>query len=842
MIPLHGSMDHGMKFVQYHPGQSCVKNGEINSKLMSVSTWAIKPNNFQRTDTYYDFNMTILNSSFGDNGIHFIRHLKSDNQGLCRIIRVNVIVRDIPLCTSVITKTGKHMNFSCSWIPLDYRDRIQLRTGNKTMQSYEREWIPDTETTSTYRNITIRVTVSIQDAFDKNRIPDTCIVSNNRSDFRNMCTFPIDMYMIPEMHEFNEYGQNVSFICCTNHANSDHLPDVWWYDNITKATKAKGRAFTITSTQRGGDDRENVIFIICGEDNDAELSSFRIGQLILNLKHHTGAFLSGIIDPFNRSILVVPEGEKRCNQSYLITVTANLFRHENNTQDITPYKDNFAIPIPDSSTSYSLNVTSLPTNTSCTTQSDILSPANGRCSGVCGTLKTLILSVTIVAIFFFLTIAVCVRYKVKLRNTNTPAGGNNPQVNLRSRNGSNDETYEMALMSPELSHVANKESCPSGTSTVKSGQQIIPSSPRNKFRWRQSVKRQHECTMPKGLPYSKSLILSNHSKNKALARCKSSAVTIQALGEDKPSAAVIEALDTIDQQQDKPSSSSNKCMKKYSEKGEQMLLIHAEVTSENLTSTSLHGVCNHAVFTDEADDPCGANVPEQDETHHEYESAIDVLGEDAKIPGETSQVENTFCYTDEESFACTHANYIHQTDEYILGHSYFSADDIDEIGNAENRSVDCAHENHTHQTDEYILVHSYFSADDVDEIRNINTQQMAGPPTEYEGFYEIVHTDDHHDDYMPLQRNDHSYDPVYQPLQDLAAHSREVHDVNEERNINPQQMAALPTEHEGVYETIDTADHPDDYMPLQKIDHSCDAVYQPLQDLVALSREFDNKI
>ena len=543
LVDYHSTHDRNTSFAWFYgswneictipPGQSCVKNGETNSKLMSVNARAIKPNNFQRTDTYYDFNLTLLNSSFGDNGNHFIHQLKSDNQRVCKIISVNIIVRDIPLCTSVITKTGKHMNFSCSWIPLDYRDRIQLRTGNKTMQSYEREWIPDTETTSTYRNITIRVTVSIQDAFDKNRIPDTCIVSNNRFDFRNRCTFPIDMYLIPKMHEINEYGQNVSFTCCTN---SDNLPDVWWYENVTKAMKAKGRVLTITyntSSKTGGDDRKKVLLIFCGERNDAELSSFRMGQLMLNLRYHRGVFLSGTIN-HSSSTLVISDGDKTCNHSYLITLTANPLTHDYSTPDITSYKGNIASSISDSRTPNSPNMISLLTN-------------HDKCSGVCSSLEKWISPIAIFAIFIFVIIAVCVRkcYKVKLRNRNTctPVAGNNPQVDLRSRHGSDDETYAMAPVSLELSLVANKESCPSGTSTVKSRQQIIPSSPRNKFRWRQSEKRQQESTIPKRLLCSKSLTLTNHPKNETMAKYNSLAVTSQTLDEYKSSVVIYHTID-----------------------------------------------------------------------------------------------------------------------------------------------------------------------------------------------------------------------------------------------------------------------------------------------------------
>ena len=144
-----------------------------------------------------------------------------------------------------------------------------------------------------------------------------------------------------------------------------------------------------------------------------------------------------------------------------------------------------------------------------------------------------------------------------------------------------------------------------------------------------------------------------------------------------------EAVDITDQQHADPS-----------EDREQMLMIPAKIASGNLTST-LNGDRNQDVFTNEANGSREATASGQDETYHKYETPFGVLGQDPNIPDETSQGEHIFPYTEIGSVACTHENITHHTDECVLGHSYFSADDIDENG-----SVACTPENCTHHTED----------------------------------------------------------------------------------------------------------------------------------------------
>ena len=158
----------------------------------------------------------------------------------------------------------------------------------------------------------------------------------------------------------------------------------------------------------------------------------------------------------------------------------------------------------------------------------------------------------------------------------------------------------------------------------------------------------------------------------------------------QPLFAPYEAVDITDQQHADPS-----------EDREQMLMIPAKIASGNLTST-LHGDRNQDVSQMRQMTHGRQLLQDKMKLIMNMETPFGVLGQDPTIPDETSQGENTFPYTEIGSVACTHENFTHHTDEYVLEHSYFSAADIAEIGNTENRSVACTNENYTHNTDDYI--------------------------------------------------------------------------------------------------------------------------------------------
>ena len=66
-----------------------------------------------------------------------------------------------------------------------------------------------------------------------------------------------------------------------------------------------------------------------------------------------------------------------------------------------------------------------------------------------------------------------------------------------------------------------------------------------------------------------------------------------------------------------------------------------------------------------------------------------------------------------------------------------------------------------------MLEHSLLSADDVEEITYVNTQVMTGLQDNPEVLYEAVDMDNQQNDYMPLQKDEHRSDPVYQPVRGL---------------------------------------------------------------------------
>ena len=470
-------------------GGLCVS--EIKENFRMRVTKQIKHRD-QNDQIDYIFEITIVQSDYNDDGIYF---LEISGKNSCTILRVNVTVRDTPICSAIISRDYGHLRTSCRWLPWGINDEMQLTANNQTLQRYRifknHVLITNSETTSILRNNTIilSATVLLQDAFDENGIPDSCHVSTADFEFVDRCTFPV--FTSPKTNEINVSGGEALFTCCID---SEYEPTLWWYYNTNTVIKVTEQMFTIhldTSAKGSGDGKKLVIFI-CGEENDDGLTSFQIGKLVLNLGCLTGVTLSWRIE-LRHQASGAPNGEGTCTRSYNITVTANPNRHGCATQGaILKTNDKSSQDQRELSFTSAINA-----------QSDILSPTHDKCSSVFCSFRTVISLVVVVVISLLLHVVTCIRNCRRGRESRESSEDNqiiqnNPQIILTSGENNDTETHEMTSLSSNMTCSAAQNTCRQQDATT-------------------SCKKKHgsmECNVPKRVTCSESVIAIYQNLNK----------------------------------------------------------------------------------------------------------------------------------------------------------------------------------------------------------------------------------------------------------------------------------------------------------------------------------------
>ena len=402
----------------------------------------------ERNYVYYIFKITILESDISDNGTYL---MQNSYQNPCTILRINVIVRNTPSCTSLLISNTLHIKLACTWMPWRSNDRMHLTAGNREFQYYSYPYQNNnlnsgvwTRTPKVFWNSTVisGVTMGIHDAFDENHIPDTCVAFDSQIESEQLCRFSV--FMLPEVNQINESGE-VTFTCCTN---TDYVPSLWWYTSITKITKALGQNFTIYlegSTQDSGYDNISDIFFICGEGNEDELAAFRIGKLVLSFQSHMSILLSGRIEE-GRLGSEVPTSEEICTHPYIITVHAN------------PHGMDY-------STSTHEMVLHTKTITHSTHDFSLSS------SRVSIRLEIMILFIAFFAISFFanigVSIGICRKFIVLKKNP--PVDGNTCQANIRSDSINGEGTIQMTSVSSVVPPSAEQRSYSPQTGVATTG-------------------------------------------------------------------------------------------------------------------------------------------------------------------------------------------------------------------------------------------------------------------------------------------------------------------------------------------------------------------------------------
>ena len=232
------------------------------------------------------------------------------------------MVWDTPLCSTLVLDESRNFELSCRWSSREAGDKIALKARNQTLLSY-----PNDELASRAQKLRLSwssatvfgITMAIPDAFDGDRIPDACTVSNSRLEFENQCKFSV--FMMPKTNEITQPEQEVSFTCCTE---SENVPSIWWYNVTTFATAiiAKEQFFTVDISSQSSDvGLKSDFFFICGEHDRHDMHiSFRIGKLELDLEYQGGVILLGNIES-GRSSPNIPIDDGNCTWSHVISIS-----------------------------------------------------------------------------------------------------------------------------------------------------------------------------------------------------------------------------------------------------------------------------------------------------------------------------------------------------------------------------------------------------------------------------------------------------------------------------------------------------------------------------------------
>ena len=261
----------------------------------------------------FSFQLTINQVDYNDIGIYFLR----SSQPFCTILRLNVIVGNLPQCTALLVNGKGHLKFSCTSEFNEYTNKMQLVAGNETLQLYENHLLISGSETVKNATMVISTTVAIRDAFDRNRIPNTCIVSNAALDLEDRCNFSV--FTLPKAIEITEFGQEVNFTCCPE---SEKAANMLWYNVKRNDINVTGQFFTVNIDfnlrQEVDSDDGKKSFIFLMYDNDTRLS-FCIVKLVLNVRYHGGVMLFGKIE-LNST---VANGQREtCTRSNVMSVRA----------------------------------------------------------------------------------------------------------------------------------------------------------------------------------------------------------------------------------------------------------------------------------------------------------------------------------------------------------------------------------------------------------------------------------------------------------------------------------------------------------------------------------------
>ena len=490
----------------------------------------------------YYIHVAIFQPHNDDNGIYF---LQSSYKSPCKILKVYIIVRDPPVCSALISREYGHIESSCRWLPRVSNDKMELMVGNRTLQLYQmyenHNNFSNRGTAKLFWGSTIVLSatiISIEDEFDESGILDTCLVSNAQLGYKNRCHFPV--VMSPKINEISEYGEKVSFTCCTNSMDNESVPSLWYYIN-RRTLKLTEQIFAIdldTSTHGSRDGKNSVVFI-CGEGNDDELTSFRMGKLVLNLEYIKGVSLSGRIGP-REPTSKVPNSEETCTHTYIITVAANFLE--------TAYQMDISVSNTGSSSSHYQRET-LPTSISITNP-DLYSSRHSKMSGVFLSLESYTSIVVVIAISLLINIVQCVSkcYKFIVFNNISPEK-RNTHPDSRSRTRIKEETIEMSSMSSELPRSAEHGSCTLHAHDAgidNASQQNIASSRSYKRRLNLLEEWQRECTLPK-IPVCCEQFACNQTnslgRNESPSEEKSALDVYQTISEDTSSVRIYQTLE-----------------------------------------------------------------------------------------------------------------------------------------------------------------------------------------------------------------------------------------------------------------------------------------------------------
>ena len=410
----------------------------------------------------YRFHITISKTDYSDNGVYYVQSYYP----FCTILRISIIVRNpLPSCTALVVNAKESLKLSCRWMLHESGDMMKLIARNKTLQLYEFISGMDTLGFCWIAPTVISTTIAIQDAFDKDLIPDSCIVSNAQLEFERRCNFSV--FTSPKTNEITKFGEKVLFTCCTD---SENVPSIRWQSMSTNPINATGQFLTVnidTFRQGSGVGMKTAVFFSCGGHSSADMqTSFRIGKVVFNLQYKGSVLLFWKIKPDRSSI--VAHDEETCTWPHLVTITAEPVEYEqsigstlqgsiSNTEEVTYSTQALSTSPEQTGSSLYFPNNNLPRYP--------LVPSQASYYHLLNDLEMGIPIIVILAISVFFNIAVCV-YKCSqllASRKSSPTGGNqmsHPEGSLPSGNRIElqGDMHEMTSMPSEMTRSIAPES------------------------------------------------------------------------------------------------------------------------------------------------------------------------------------------------------------------------------------------------------------------------------------------------------------------------------------------------------------------------------------------------
>ena len=171
----------------------------------------------------------IIEHSKGEDGAIYGLEITGDSEIPCLSLILNITVLDPePVCSVFFLKESRYLKFHCGWLEKYGRvSNVHLMIGNETLSEYNTNATVQPNDRSRM-NSDFSLTVSLDNMFHGNAVPDRCVVTEQ--DSTRSCTFS-NFTTSVKNGNYNRRTLSFQFHCCSI---SNSCPNVWLYSYSNK--------------------------------------------------------------------------------------------------------------------------------------------------------------------------------------------------------------------------------------------------------------------------------------------------------------------------------------------------------------------------------------------------------------------------------------------------------------------------------------------------------------------------------------------------------------------------------------------------------------------------------